>query len=79
MTCSGPADLDRSYRSIPPYSSGKHDLDLFVVDGEAGAVEGTFSGVLRDGQQVQLRFADFFPMKDGRMVARRTYFDTPAV
>ncbi|EWC63818.1 hypothetical protein UO65_0842 [Actinokineospora spheciospongiae] len=54
--------------------------------GEQAAVEGRFTGSLRDGSTVDLRFSDFFdtvahpPGEHGALIlSRRTYFDDTRV
>ncbi len=43
-------------------------------------MQGQFSGVLRDGKEVSLRFADFFTFgPDGLFATRDTYFFAPMV
>lgn len=61
-------------------AEGNHEIVGVLVDGPArAAVEGHFSGRLRDGSSVTLGFADFFTVRKGVIVDRNTYFDTPAV
>jgi len=61
-------------------AAGAHTIETVVVDGSRAAVQGRFDGLLRDGQQIRLRFAEFFCFDDGGLVAERdTYFDAPAV
>ena len=51
-----------------------------VVDGDRVAVRGRFEGELKDGSTARLGFADFLRYDGaGRVVERRSYFDTPAV
>lgn len=58
---------------------GAHTVTSLVDAGEQVAVEGDFSGTLRDGRTVSLRFADFFGFAGTRIVRRDTYFDAPLV
>lgn len=61
-------------------AEGHHTIETALVDGDRAAVQGRFEGVLRDGQHVGVRFADFFRIEDAGLVAERdTYFDTPLV
>ncbi|GAA3086096.1 hypothetical protein GCM10017562_65160 [Streptomyces roseofulvus] len=62
---------------------GSHQVHSMFRTGSRIAVEGWFTGVLRDGSRVQLPFSDFFDLveDDGAMliVSRRTYFDDTRV
>ncbi|MFD6163531.1 nuclear transport factor 2 family protein [Nocardia sp. NPDC060256] len=61
----------RYYRII---KEGVHKLESAMV-GECGvAARGSFSGVLRDGRSIQLRFADFFAVAPGPQYSRRDTF-----
>jgi len=76
----GRTELERFYRADRVISAGRHTLSTLV--GSAGhiAVHGHFDGVLRDGQAVYLRFADFFSLNDEGTFARRdTFFFAPMV
>ena len=76
----GHAELERFYRDERVIDTGAHVLTGIVADGREVAVQGTFSGVLRDGKQVSLRFADFFTFgADGLVTRRDTYFFAPLV
>jgi ketosteroid isomerase-like protein len=76
----GAAELLAFYGGGRVIDAGAHTIETVVVDGDRAAVQGRFDGVLRDGQQIRLRFADFFCFEAGGLVAERdTYFDAPAV
>jgi ketosteroid isomerase-like protein len=76
----GRAELERFYREDRVIEQGRHTLSTAVMgDGEA-AVHGTFEGVLKDGRQVNLRFADFFTFSgEGVFQSRDTFFFSPMV
>lgn len=60
--------------------SGHHTLDRILVSGSSVAVRGHFDGVLKNGTDVGLGFADFIRYdEDGHAVERHSYFETPAV
>ncbi|MFJ9418933.1 nuclear transport factor 2 family protein [Streptomyces sp. NPDC101227] len=61
--------------------SGRHTVTSVVVQGERSAVTGVFEGVLKDGSEVSLEFADFFLHDDAdqRFRRRDTYFFAPLV
>lgn len=76
----GRDNLERFYRGERVIAEGTHSLHTVVVEGEQVAVHGEFSGVLKDGSSVQLRFADFFAVGvDGRFARRDTFFFSPMV
>jgi steroid delta-isomerase len=60
------------------FRGGKHALTALLDSGDRVAVHGEFSGELRDGGEMQLRFADFFEIgDDGRFSRRDTYYFAP--
>ncbi|WP_317620455.1 nuclear transport factor 2 family protein [Streptomyces sp. CBMA156] len=76
----GHAALERFYRDQRVIRSGVHTLATVVTTDDEVAVHGLFRGVLHDGGEVELRFADFFRMTpQGRIAARDTFFHVPAV
>ncbi|WP_156757152.1 nuclear transport factor 2 family protein [Actinokineospora pegani] len=85
-TITGLTDLRAFYRSVRVVDHGRHHtLSVFRLGAQA-AVEGQFSGALRDGSTVELRFSDFFDTAvhargeyGAVIIARRTYFDDTRV
>ncbi|MGW3044470.1 nuclear transport factor 2 family protein [Kitasatospora sp. NPDC001159] len=76
----GHAELERFYRDQRVIRSGVHTLATVVTTDDEVAVHGLFRGVLHDGGEVELRFADFFRMTpQGRIATRDTFFHVPAV
>jgi steroid delta-isomerase len=76
----GRAELERFYRDERVIARGSHELTKVIAAGADVAVHGQFTGVLRDGTQVEVRFADFFALgPDGHFVHRDTFFFSPAV
>jgi ketosteroid isomerase-like protein len=75
----GQPALRAFYTDTRIISTGRHDLARVLEDERGVAVEGTFEGCLKNGEQVSVRFADFFEMRDGLIAVRRTYFFTPQV
>ncbi|MCZ9883200.1 nuclear transport factor 2 family protein [Arthrobacter sp. B2a2-09] len=60
--------------------AGSHRITSLITDyPDRVAVEGRFSGQLRDGRTVDLGFADFFCFQRGLILTRTTYFETAAV
>lgn len=79
-TFRGRAALDHFYRADRVIADGRHTLRTAVCDGATVAVQGEFEGVLKTGDNVRLRFADFFSIaSDGLFSRRDTYFFTPMV
>jgi ketosteroid isomerase-like protein len=76
----GRDDLARFYGAERVIAQGTHSLHTVVVDGDQVAAHGEFSGLLKDGQAVRLRFADFFSVRaDGLFARRDTFFFSPRV
>ncbi|MEU2834190.1 nuclear transport factor 2 family protein [Streptomyces lavendulae] len=76
----GHEGLERFYAEERVIESGLHSLDRLIVSGPHVAVHGEFRGRLKNGQDTSLRFADFFTLTDGGLIAdRQTFFDSPAV
>ena len=59
--------------------AGRHTIHQLVCEDAHVAVEGRFTGELRDGSRVELEFSDFFVFRDGLIAERRTYFAVTAV
>lgn len=76
----GRTELEQFYLAERVIEKGRHSVRTAVVDGAEAAVHGDFTGVLKDGREVSLRFADFFVFNDDDVIQRRdTFFFTPLV
>ncbi|MEU5976474.1 nuclear transport factor 2 family protein [Streptomyces sp. NPDC047315] len=76
----GHTELERFYLNQRVIRKGVHTLSTVVATDDEIAVHGRFRGVLRNGGEVELRFADFFRMApQGRIASRDTFFFVPAV
>lgn len=76
----GHGDLRRFYHDQRIIDTGAHTVTRIVANGYDVAVDGEFAGVLRDGRQVRLRFADFFTLTPDLAFERRdTFFFAPLV
>jgi steroid Delta-isomerase len=76
----GRAELERFYSEQRVIKEGLHVLSAVVAAGDDVAVHGEFKGVLRNGQRVDARFADFFSFgPDGHFTRRDTFFFAPLV
>ncbi|WP_064455605.1 nuclear transport factor 2 family protein [Streptomyces hygroscopicus] len=76
----GQADLKAFYTGERVIAEGKHTVVTTVADGRRVAVNGLFEGVLKDGREVSLEFADFFELDAALRFARRdTFFFAPMV
>jgi ketosteroid isomerase-like protein len=67
------------YNFVRVIECGQHELDMVLSDGSTVAVAGTFRGKVKARGLVDQRFADFFSITHGRISARATYFDAPAL
>lgn len=76
----GQDGLDAFYRSERVIVSGCHTVHRLIAGLHEAAVEGEFRGRLKDGSEVDLRFADFFRLdKNLFFDVRNTYFFSPLV
>lgn len=76
----GHDDLRRFYQGERVIAEGTHTLTGTVAEGNRVAVHGEFHGLLRSGERVGLRFADFFTLTPELTFATRdTYFFAPLV
>ena len=80
-TMRGHDALTRFYNDTRVIRRGAHSLEQWTVAEPVVAVHGEFTGTLRDGAEVRLRFADFFTLAPGeeRISRRITFFHTPLV
>lgn len=62
---------------------GSHVVEALFRSDRKVAVEGRFTGILRDGSRTDLTFSDFFDLIEEAgtflIVSRRTYFDDTQV
>ncbi|SER23777.1 nuclear transport factor 2 family protein [Actinokineospora terrae] len=74
----GHAGLATFYREVRSIRSGAHTLTAVLATGRDVAVHGEFHGLLRTGDEVHLRFAEFLELAaDGRVARRITYYFAP--
>jgi uncharacterized protein len=71
--------LTEFYQRFRPIESGTHVLDVLISQGACTVAVGDFSGKLRDGSCVEVRFADVYRFSGDRIGHRTTYFFQPAV
>jgi hypothetical protein len=75
---SKPAILD-FYLTKRIISLGQHLVEKVLSDGANIACWGSFSGVSKNGHDLNMRFADVYRIREGRIDLRRTFFDSPAI
>ena len=73
----GLARIERFYRHERPIASGRHQIEEVVVGGDAAACWGRFTGENTSGQPVDIRFADTFAIRAGKIVRRTSYLRGP--
>ena len=72
--------VSRFYREERVIRDGRHRLASVVATSTDVAVQGDFSGTLRDGSAARHGFAEFFTVApDGSLATRRTFFYVPLV
>lgn len=76
----GAEALRAFYEGDRVIESGRHTVHTLVVEGDEGFVGGSFEGVLKNGDEVTLEFADLFRFDaDGLVGFRQSYFYAPLV
>lgn len=75
----GYGEILRFYQHIRAIDKGAHHLEDMVFDGNVMMSNGSFSGVKKDGDEVEIKFSESYRFKDSRIVHRRTYFFQAAV
>jgi ketosteroid isomerase-like protein len=78
-TIQGLDQLRRFYLEQRVIEHGKHKLETVLVDGSWAAVRGSFTGVLKSGERVSIRFSDFHQFREGKIWRRYSYFMDRAV
>ncbi|MFI0820605.1 nuclear transport factor 2 family protein [Streptomyces sp. NPDC021098] len=76
----GRGELAAFYHGKRVIADGRHTIDRLLTADQEAVVRGGFTGLLKGGDAVSLRFADFFRTdRNGLFAHRATYFFTPLV
>lgn len=76
----GRGELESFYRNERIIERGTHTVTTVTEQLPRVAVSGEFTGMLKNGRQVTLEFADFFTIgSDDLFIRRDTYFYAPLV
>lgn len=75
----GKDELRRFYTDGRIIAEGRHELEFVAASGDWVAVRGTFTGRLRDGEQVELVFTDWHHFASGLIDHRQSLFPGRAV
>ncbi|MFB7176127.1 nuclear transport factor 2 family protein [Streptomyces sp. NPDC056257] len=79
----GMAEFREFYATRRVIVEGRHEVDTMFHSDRQVAVEGRFTGILRDGSRADLTFSDFFDLVEEAgtvlIASRRTYFDDTRV
>lgn len=73
-TINGILQLREFYADVRIIEDGRHHVDQVLVNTDWAAARGCFEGKLKNGEQVALRFTDWFNFQDGRIIFRETIF-----
>jgi ketosteroid isomerase-like protein len=65
------------YENTRPIKSGIHTIESIITDGDRGVCCGHFVGVKKDGESVDLLFADEISFENLKIKQRRVYFCQP--
>ncbi|MEI5097707.1 nuclear transport factor 2 family protein [Streptomyces sp. PmtG] len=75
----GMAEFREFYASRRVIAEGRHVVEALFHSGRRVAVEGRFTGTLRDGSRTDVPYSDFFDLVEEAgsvlIASRRTYFD----
>jgi ketosteroid isomerase-like protein len=73
-------DLRHFYEHVRSIQRGEHRIRHVLIDGAVAATHGKFVGVLRNGEEVAVDFADFMTLgATNKIRERSTYFFVPSV
>lgn len=70
--------IDRFYREERPIREGKHVVEHLLTGPDTAACWGVFTGTKADGTRMEVRFAETYHLRAGRIVRRTTYVHPPA-
>jgi uncharacterized protein len=77
------AEFREFYAARRVIVKGQHVVEALFHSDRQVAVEGRFTGILRDGSRADLTFSDFFDLIEEAgtvlIASRRTYFDDTRV
>ena len=65
------------YENIRPIKAGTHIIESIVTDGDKAVCCGEFSGIKKDGERIDLFFADEISFENFKIKQRRVYFCQP--
>jgi ketosteroid isomerase-like protein len=71
----GIEELKQFYKNSRIIQRGEHKIIETIVSGDEVVVRGRFTGVLKDGRNVEFGFSDFFLFSNGKILKRFTYTD----
>lgn len=74
----GLSRIDRFYRHERPIRSGKHVVEQLLTGPGTAACWGVFTGTKPDGSRMEVRFAETYLLRSGRIARRTTYVHTSA-
>ena len=66
------------YENIRPIKSGTHIIESIFTDADKAVCCGKFSGLKKDGERIDLFFADEISFENFKIKQRRVYFCQPA-
>lgn len=75
----GLARVRQFYERERVIAKGRHEVTSTLVVGDVGASCGIFIGANAAGDALKEQFAEFFHFRDGKIVARKTFFFRAAI
>lgn len=65
------------YENIRPIRVGVHTIESIVIEGDSGICCGHFAGTKKDGEKIDVLFADAMTFENFKIKSRRVYFCAP--
>lgn len=78
---SGLDDLLDFYLNRRIIKQGQHTVETVCTEhgGRSLSVTGHFVGIDRQGKNLDVRFCDVYQLKEGKIIKRETFFNSPSV
>jgi ketosteroid isomerase-like protein len=73
-TMHGIDELKKFYHSDRVIQTGRHEIQTLLTEASWVVVRGVFNGILKSGEKVEVRFADFHEFSENKIRRRYSYF-----
>jgi uncharacterized protein len=75
----GLAALETFYKEQRQVRMGTHSIESLISDGDQMSCFGRLRGVATNGNNIDIRFAEWYQFDNGKIVERATYFYEPSI